>query len=422
MMRVAGLRQVQQVLQQPLYVGGFEEVVASRDECDALMGIVDHDGEMIGGWNVFPRQNNVADRSNCDLARFAVRALTLLLKRQRAGDFAGLGDTQAQRVRRVRGQTVCAFALAQIPAGARIDRAIGAVRSLGGAGDLIGDLLACAKAGIDQTIRLKLLKRGLVGGDAIGLTHHRLLPGNPEPRQILENGGDEFLAATRRIDILDSNDQALAQFVRSDRREGVAEMQEAGWTWRKSRDNHKNSLQQSLEMLIRRARVEDGHAVAAVRVASWRAAYRALVPQSYLESMPANVEHWCAIAAGSQAGTELLVCEEEGDVVGFACFGAARPPHFEYSGELYAAYFLPQAMGKGFGTAMLRQAMERLVDMGHNDMMLWVMEDNARGRRFYERAGGVVIANSRQSFVIDERTIWEVAYGFRPLSAALATG
>jgi hypothetical protein len=35
---------------------------------------------------------------------------------------------------------------------------------------------------------------------------------------------------------------------------------------------------------------------------------------------------------------------------------------------------------------------------------------------------GVAIANSRQGFVIDERMIWEVAYGFRPLSAALATG
>jgi ribosomal protein S18 acetylase RimI-like enzyme len=175
-------------------------------------------------------------------------------------------------------------------------------------------------------------------------------------------------------------------------------------------------------MLIRRADFEDGQAVAAVRVASWRAAYRASVPQSYLESMPANAEHWCAIAAGSQAGTELLVCEEEGDVVGFACFGAARPPHFDYSGELYAAYFLPQAIGKGFGMAMLRQAMERLSDMGHSDMMLWVMQDNARARRFYERAGGVAIANSRRSFVIDDRTIWELAYGFRPLCVRLATG
>jgi hypothetical protein len=44
-----------------------------------------------------------------------------------------------------------------------------------------------------------------------------------------------------------------------------------------------------------------------------------------------------------------------------------------------------------------------------------VIENNAHARRFYESFGGIEIANSRQSLEIDGSTIWEVAYGFRPL-------
>ena len=51
-------------------------------------------------------------------------------------------------------------------------------------------------------------------------------------------------------------------------------------------------------------------------------------------------------------------------------------------------------------------------------MMLWVIEGNARARGFYESFGGNPIANSRQSLEIDGTTIWEVAYGFRPLPVA----
>jgi len=171
-------------------------------------------------------------------------------------------------------------------------------------------------------------------------------------------------------------------------------------------------------MLIRRATGDDGSAVAGVRVASWRSTYRGIVPDSYLDKMSSNEEHWRRIAAGEEPNTGLLVCEDEGCIVGFACFGTARPPHFGYSGELYATYFLPEAIGKGYGRSIMIEAARALERLGHADMMLWVMEENWRGRRFYEACGGSQIANSRQSLTIADRTIFEVAYGFRPLPVA----
>ena len=170
-------------------------------------------------------------------------------------------------------------------------------------------------------------------------------------------------------------------------------------------------------MIIRFATPDDAHAVASVRAISWRATYRGTVPDAVLDAMtPEQTEDsWRAVAAGEVANTELLVCEVDGAVVGFACYGAARPPQLGYGGELYATYYRPEAMGKGYGTATVRAVVAGLERMGHADMIVWVMEANARGRSFYEGIGGVVVPDSRRSFELEGATIWEIAYGFRPL-------
>lgn len=173
-------------------------------------------------------------------------------------------------------------------------------------------------------------------------------------------------------------------------------------------------------MIIRPATPQDAHAVADVRTQSWRATYRGVVPDSFLDTLtPAESEdRWRAVAAGEQPGAELLVCEVDSRVVGFACYGAARPPSFDHSGELYATYYRPDAMGKGYGTAMLRAVIAGLRRLGHDDLIVWVMEANTRGRAFYENIlGATLVENSRQSFEIDGRAIFEVAYSLRPLPA-----
>ena len=173
-----------------------------------------------------------------------------------------------------------------------------------------------------------------------------------------------------------------------------------------------------MALRIRWPNPNDALSVAQIRVASWRATYRGIVPDSYLDAMSAeeNAPQWEPAAHGEQAGARLLMCEEEGRAVGFAAFGAARPPQFGYSGELYAIYFLPGAMGKGFGSVLVAHAMRGLKELGHNDMILWVMEKNTRGRRFYEsRLGMTAVDGVRQSFEIDGHAIWEMAYGLKLL-------
>jgi GNAT superfamily N-acetyltransferase len=141
---------------------------------------------------------------------------------------------------------------------------------------------------------------------------------------------------------------------------------------------------------IRPATREDARAIAEVHVASWRAAYRGLLPDAYLDRLSVDEreaqrrEH---LDDPSEAwGT--LVAEEDGRVVGFATFGPSRdedaPPG---TGEVPAIYLDPAVVGTGVGRDLFAETTTGLRHAGYGRATLWVLEANDRARRFYEKAG-----------------------------------
>jgi ribosomal protein S18 acetylase RimI-like enzyme len=56
-------------------------------------------------------------------------------------------------------------------------------------------------------------------------------------------------------------------------------------------------------------------------------------------------------------------------------------------GELYALYLLPAWWSVGVGRALMTSVLDSLRGDRYRRVVLWVLADNARARRFYERAG-----------------------------------
>jgi len=63
---------------------------------------------------------------------------------------------------------------------------------------------------------------------------------------------------------------------------------------------------------------------------------------------------------------------------------------------------------------LMAAAAQRLQLFGHQDLMLWALEDNLPARKFYERLGGAVIAERIEKF--NGEPLREIAYGWRKLS------
>jgi len=140
-------------------------------------------------------------------------------------------------------------------------------------------------------------------------------------------------------------------------------------------------------MYVRPARPEDAAAIAAAHVRTWQAAYEPVFGAERLavldEQLPARVERWERLLREEQG---IWVAEEDGRVVGFVGWGPSRDEGAE--GELYSLYVVPEAWGGGAGAALMAVARDEL-RAGYGESILWVLEDNPRARRFYEREGWV---------------------------------
>jgi ribosomal protein S18 acetylase RimI-like enzyme len=136
---------------------------------------------------------------------------------------------------------------------------------------------------------------------------------------------------------------------------------------------------------------DDRLAISRVYEASWKSAYKDIIPQAYLDGIPEG--RWAQIA--DHPAWRTLVMLDGGKIVGTASYCASRFADMDGYGEIVSLYLLPEYFGKGYGKRLLQAAVDGLTQMGYADVFLWVLEDNAKARRFYEcfgfEAGGAYL-------------------------------
>lgn len=175
---------------------------------------------------------------------------------------------------------------------------------------------------------------------------------------------------------------------------------------------------------IRAATPSDAEQIASVHVRSWQAAYRGLLPQDYLDQLdPAGrLPRWRrTLREIDPARDGVIVAVRNGRICGATWFGPTRDTDTDPAevGELIGIYLLHEAWGKGLGRTLMTAVVEQLTASGYTQATLWVLESNARARRFYGKAGwaedGAVKQDDRLGF-----SITEVRYR-RQLPLAVAT-
>ena len=141
---------------------------------------------------------------------------------------------------------------------------------------------------------------------------------------------------------------------------------------------------------VRSADAGDFTRIASVHVDTWRGAYRGMVPDATLDNLylPEFEARWAERLALGARGEVTWVVEESGAVAGFLACGPYRDEPLSVGNvEIYGLYVLPEAWGTGCGKALLHHCLLHLQDRGARQVLLWVLEGNARARRFYERLG-----------------------------------
>lgn len=132
--------------------------------------------------------------------------------------------------------------------------------------------------------------------------------------------------------------------------------------------------------------------------ASYLATYRGLMPDSVLARVtaPSMIERWQArldaVAESPPDASHRTWVIEDGDgaIRGYAITEPASAqflPPPAGAGEVELLYLAPDAIGHGYGRALLAHAVDDLRLHGFDPLVLWAFARNDRARRFYERAG-----------------------------------
>jgi ribosomal protein S18 acetylase RimI-like enzyme len=138
-----------------------------------------------------------------------------------------------------------------------------------------------------------------------------------------------------------------------------------------------------MDIIIRRALPEDAGNYTDCAISCWQAAYRGIVPDEYLNNMPADrdlkaekyresfakpgdIQSYCVVSDGKMIGLLTI------DII---------------NAEIWAIYLLEEYWGKGIGKEVLDFAISEMKRMKHSALFLWVLEGNGRAKRFYERNG-----------------------------------
>jgi GNAT superfamily N-acetyltransferase len=141
------------------------------------------------------------------------------------------------------------------------------------------------------------------------------------------------------------------------------------------------------------------------------------VPDEHLASLSyeARAKRWEETLSTTEGPGFVYVAQDDsGNVVGFATGGPERSGDPIYRGELYAIYLLPSHQRKGIGRHLVAIVVNRLMQMGFDSMLIWVLTQNP-SRKFYEALGGQPVRE--KEIVIGGATLTEVAYGWPDIRA-----
>ena len=160
---------------------------------------------------------------------------------------------------------------------------------------------------------------------------------------------------------------------------------------------------------IRKALIEDAYERAVCHVSSWRSAYKGIVPDEYLDNL--SVENRAEkFKRQLQELTNVLFYNAvyENKIIGLLGIWKSSGEDKPNTGEIGGIYLIEEFWGKGYGREMMNFAINTLKNMGYNEINLWVLEDNIRARKFYEKCGYVFDGTKKE--IIIGKPLIEIRY------------
>ncbi len=166
---------------------------------------------------------------------------------------------------------------------------------------------------------------------------------------------------------------------------------------------------------IRRAGRDDAAEIAKVSVDSWLSTYRGIIPEKILKKITYK-QRTTAFKNRLDDPQHYLFAAEtaDGQLVGFINGGRERSGGYPYDGEIYSLYILDEYHNLQIGRKLVRVMAERLLEDGHESLLVWVLEENP-AKEFYKHLGAEPVDRK----YLAELEAFETALGWTSLRKSL---
>lgn len=148
------------------------------------------------------------------------------------------------------------------------------------------------------------------------------------------------------------------------------------------------------------ASAQDVESLANLQAQSWRATYRGVLTDEFLDRRVVDErrEFWTARFASDQSERRLVLkALRDGTLLGFVCVLLDDDP--KWGARLDNLHVSPESKGTGIGYVLFQAAREWIARVSPGTAMhLWCVESNDIARRFYERQGGTIVEAASRAF------------------------
>lgn len=139
---------------------------------------------------------------------------------------------------------------------------------------------------------------------------------------------------------------------------------------------------------IRYADKNDARLLGEIHSASWKVAYKGIVPDEVLSNITVDKRESYFEKALTEGWEEDAIFFKGNQAVGLICIGKCRDSDkTDYYGEIWGIYLLPAYWGQGIGAKLMEWGITELKMRNYKRVTLWVLEDNINARYFYEKKG-----------------------------------
>jgi len=144
-----------------------------------------------------------------------------------------------------------------------------------------------------------------------------------------------------------------------------------------------------LSRVIRYASLEDAEILGKIHSESLKAAFKNIIPDDVLnEDFSIERRTTRFIRELSEGSPRTAVVFEGNEPAGLISFGKCRYGDKDASSvEIWREYIIPKFWGSGVAKELMEWGINEILKEGFTNIQLWVLDENTRARRFYEKMG-----------------------------------